>query len=407
MSTTSQRALRRDPESGVVAGVCSGIGASLGVDPLLLRVVFGVTAFAGFAGVIAYGLCWIFIPVGSPGEPLQPAQPRTGGKSWQTGAGVGLLALSVLLFLRELGIWSGDALVWPVVLAAAGGALVWRELATRGGREVPAPAPIETIALRKESPPPPPRTQYRGWFGIALVVGACLLFLWSNGALGGIRDIALAVVVVLVGGALILAPLWVRMGRSLTAERAERIRSQERTEVAAHLHDSVLQTLAMVQKRADDPSAVAGLARRQERDLRRWLTGEPPAAQTSDFEASLQSAADEVEAEHGVQLEVVVVGEAALNAHSTALVAAAREAMINASKYGGGTPVSVFADVGDEGITVFVRDRGQGFDPDNVPDERRGIRDSIFARLESHGGKARIWSGREEGTEVEMSVPRK
>ena len=292
-----------------------------------------------------------------------------------------------------------------MVLAAAGGALVWRELATRS-RGVPAPELAAALVPQAEAEAPRPRTQYRGWFGIALVVGACLLFLWSNGALGGIRDIALAVVVVLVGGALILAPFWVRMGRNLAAERAARIRSQERTEVAAHLHDSVLQTLAMVQKRADDPSAVAGLARRQERELRRWLTGEPPLEQASDFEAALQAAADEVEGEHGVQLDVVVVGDCGLDPHSAALVAATREAMINASKYGGGAAVSVFADVGEESVTVFVRDRGRGFDPDNVPDERRGIRDSIFARLESHGGKARIWSGHEEGTEVEMSVPR-
>lgn len=399
MSTATKRTIRRDPDTGVVAGVCSGLGRSLGVDPLVFRVIFGVTAFAGLTGVAAYGLCWILIPARTAAE-AAPAPVRRGHGSWQTGLGVGLLALAVLFLLRELGIWSSDALVWPVVLAAAGGALVWRELATRRTPVPRAPALVEA-----PPEPPAPSTQYRGWFGVALVVGAGLLFLWANGALGGVRDIALALVVVIGGGALILAPLWVRMARSLSDERSERIRSQERTEVAAHLHDSVLQTLAMIQKRADDPSVVAGLARRQERELRRWLTGAPPLGQASDFESAVQAAADEVEGEHGVQIDVVVVGEGELDQRAAALVAAAREAMINASKYGERLPISVFAEAGDAKLSVFVRDRGRGFDPDNVPEERRGIRDSIFARLESHGGRARIWSGREEGTEVEMEVP--
>jgi signal transduction histidine kinase/phage shock protein PspC (stress-responsive transcriptional regulator) len=399
MSTATKRTIRRDPETGVVAGVCSGLGRSLGVDPLMFRVIFGVTAFAGLTGVVAYALCWILIPVRTGAEPV-PAPVRRGRGSWQTALGVGLLALAVLFLLRELGIWSSDALVWPVVLAAAGGALVWRELATRR-----TPVPTAPVLVEAPPEPPAPSTQYRGWFGVALVVGAGLLFLWANGALGGVRDIALALVVVIGGGALILAPLWVRMARSLSDERSERIRSQERTEVAAHLHDSVLQTLAMIQKRADDPSVVAGLARRQERELRRWLTGAPPLEQASDFESAIQAAADEVEREHGVQIDVVVVGEGELDQRAAALVAAAREAMINASKYGERLPVSVFAEAGAGKLSVFVRDRGRGFDPDNVPEERRGIRDSIFARLESHGGRARIWSGRDEGTEVEMSVP--
>jgi signal transduction histidine kinase/phage shock protein PspC (stress-responsive transcriptional regulator) len=401
VSTATQRSIRRDPENGVVAGVCSGLGRSLGVDPLVFRVIFGVTAFAGLTGVVAYVLCWILIPRREAGDPVPPAS-RRGRGSWQTGLGVGLIALAVLLLLRELGIWSSDALVWPVVLAAAGGALVWRELVIR---RTPVPSSTAPAVPAEAAEPAAPSTQYRGWFGIALVVGAGLLFLWANGALGGVRDVALALVVVIAGGALILAPLWVRMARSLSDERAERIRSQERTEVAAHLHDSVLQTLAMIQKRSDDPSVVAGLARRQERELRRWLTGAPPLGQASDFESALQSAAEEVEGEHGVQIDVVVVGEAELASGAAALVAAAREAMINASKYGEHLPVSVFAEAGAEKLSVFVRDRGRGFDPDNVPEERRGIRDSIFARLESHGGRARIWSGRDEGTEVEMEVP--
>ena len=168
--------------------------------------------------------------------------------------------------------------------------------------------------------------------------------------------------VVVVALTLILAPWWLRLVRGLTAERAERIRSQERSEVAAHLHDSVLQTLALVQKRAGDPRAVASLARRQERELRAWLDGGRPEPGES-LASSLEAAAAEVEETHGVPIDVVAVGDAPVDERGAALVAAAREALVNAAKFAGGAPVQLFAEVGEERTEVFVRDRGPGLRP--------------------------------------------
>ena len=232
------------------------------------------------------------------------------------------------------------------------------------------------------------------------------MFLWLNDALAPARDVVLATVVVLVAAALILAPWWLRLVRGLSAERAERIRSQERAEVAAHLHDSVLQTLALMQRRVDDPRAVATLARRQERELRAWLNGDPPPGEGATLSAALERAALEVEDAHGVAVDVVTVGDCPLDPQAEALAAAAREAMLNAAKFAGDAgPVSVYAEAAGDRVEVFVRDRGPGFDPAAVPDDRRGVRESIVGRMERHGGTAAIRSDA-AGTEIELALER-
>ena len=197
----------------------------------------------------------------------------------------------------------------------------------------------------------------------------------------------LAVLVAVVVLGVIFAPWILRLVRSLTEERSERIRSQERAEVAAHLHDSVLQTLALVQ-RSDDPQEVAALARRQERELRAWLAGRPAPGQGSRLAPALEAAAVDVEERHGVPVEVVVVGDRDLDTKTEAVLAAAREAMTNAAKFGGGSPVDVYAEAGDGRLQVFVRDRGPGFDASDLPPDRRGVRESIVGRMERHGGRA-------------------
>ena len=308
------------------------------------------------------------------------------------GAGVGLLTVAALLVFRELGIWWSDALVWPLVLAVGGVALLWAQSRERRGREPPPPLPSPARrASRAATRDRRPRARffdlYRGGFGVALVVGAALLFLSQNDALGAARDAAFTAIVAIFALALILAPFIWRLGRNLATERAERIRSQERADLAAHLHDSVLQTLTLMQKRADDPREVAALARRQERELRSWLAAGEPRASGRRLRGRAAGRAEEVEDAHRVKIEVVAVGDCELDERAAAVVGAAREALTNAAKFAGEDgPISVYAEVGDERIEAFVRDRGPGFDPEAVPADRRGVRESIVGRMRRHGG---------------------
>jgi signal transduction histidine kinase len=230
------------------------------------------------------------------------------------------------------------------------------------------------------------------------------VFLWLNGALVPDRDVTLAVLVVVTAMTLILAPWWLRLARGLTEERAERIRTQERAELAAHLHDSVLQTLALMQKRAEDPREVAALARRQERELRAWLNAGSSRrrAGTDSLAAALEAAVAELEDAHGVPVEVVAVGDRRLDERGQALVAAAREAVLNAVKFAPDAAISVYAEVRDDGVEVFVRDRGPGFDLAAIPPDRRGLRESVLGRMERHGGRAQVHTRPGEGTEVEL-----
>jgi signal transduction histidine kinase len=172
--------------------------------------------------------------------------------------------------------------------------------------------------------------------------------------------------------------------------------------MAAHLHDSVLQTLALMQKRADDPREVAALARRQERELRSWLNTGSRREPGASLAAALEAAVVEVEDAHGVPVEVVAVGDRPLDERAEALVAATREAVLNAVKFAPGARISVYAEVRGEHVEVFVRDRGPGFDLDAVPPDRRGLRESVLGRMERHGGRAAIHTRPGEGTEVEL-----
>jgi signal transduction histidine kinase len=397
-ATAPRAGLRRDLEHRVLGGVCAGLGRRMGIDPVILRVAFVVAAAAGGVGILFYVVAWFLIPADRAGRPIAPARLLPRRASWQVAAGVGLLVLALVLFLRELGIWFGDALVWPVVLAATGTALIWHRSTAARPR---------TTRLRGLPRPAEPVTRGRALLGAALVVGAALLFLLWTDALGAARDVVLVLLAVVVSLALILTPLWWRLGKSLAEERAARIRSQERAELAAHLHDSVLQTLALVQRRADDPRAVSTLARRQERELRAWLSGTPEPGPSESLVGALRFAAAEVEEAHSVAIEVVAVGDARLDGGGEAVVAAAREALVNAAKFAGDGPIAVYAEADDARVHVFVRDRGPGFDVASVPADRRGLRESIVGRMERVGGSAAVTSSPAEGTEVELTVERR
>ena len=408
MSASAQ--LRRDADGAVLAGVAAGLARRLGVDPLIVRVAFVAASSAGGFGLALYLLGWAVMP-GRDGAraPIERIAGRR--ETWLVVAGMVLLALAALLLLRAWGIWFSDAIVWPVILAAAGGALIWRQSQEGSDpdtalRATPSISEPRTAPQGSDPVVRLPRDAFgRVLVGAALVVGGALVFLWLNDALQPARDVLLAVVVVLVALTLILAPWWLRLVRGLSAERTERIRSQERAEVAAHLHDSVLQTLALMQKRASEPREVAALARRQERELRAWLNGRR-AAGDATVALALEAVAAEVEEAHGVPVEVVAVGDAPLGERAQALVAAAREALVNAAKFAPGGPVALYAEVDAETIEVFVRDRGPGFDPAAVPDDRRGVRESIVGRMERHGGRAIVHSEPGAGTEVELVIRR-
>jgi signal transduction histidine kinase len=416
-SNASPGLLRRDRDEGWIGGVAAGIARRFGIDVSLVRLAFVVSAAAGGVGVVAYALGWLLIPAGD----ASPAHVRirTGRAAVEVALGTGLLLVAVLLTVRELGLWFSDAVVWPLVLVAAGGALIWRQ--SMAGTEEPGAERLPSTAARPSAPGGPrargsgtgvarPAGEARGaaaaisgtGVGIALVIAAALIFLQGTGALGAARDVLLGAIAVAVVLGVIFAPWVARLVRSLTEERSERIRSQERAEVAAHLHDSVLQTLAMVQRSADDPTEVSSLARRQERELRAWLAGRPAPGQSLRLASALEAAAAEVEERHGVPVEVVVVGDRDLDAAHEAVVAAAREAMTNAAKFGGGSTVDVYAESNGPRTQVFVRDRGPGFDTGSIPPDRRGVRESIVGRMERNGGRARVSSAPGAGTEVEI-----
>jgi signal transduction histidine kinase len=413
--------LQRDRDGRWIGGVCTGIARRYGVDLWLVRFAFVAATAAGGLGVAVYALAWLLIPAGDvPGRAGRRAP--TGRAAVEVALGTGLLLLSALLTFRALGVWFSDAVVWPLVLVASGGALIWRQ--SLGSRTPEPEPPARTVAVARHPPPSGAASGdaiaekiggisadegrraalavSRTGVGIALVIAAGVVFLEATGALSAARDVLLSVFVAVVVLGVIFAPWIVRLIRSLTTERAERIRSQERAEVAAHLHDSVLQTLAMVQRRSGDPQEVAAIARRQERELRAWLAGRPAPGQAARLAPALEAAAAEVEERYGVPVEVVVVGDRDLDPAVEAMVAAAREAMTNAAKFGRGSPVDVYAESGDGRTQVFVRDRGPGFDPKRLPSDRRGVRESIVGRMERHGGRASITSGAGTGTEVEL-----
>jgi phage shock protein PspC (stress-responsive transcriptional regulator) len=415
--------LQRDLDNKVIAGVAAGLGRWMGVDRIIVRVVLLVLIPASGLGIPAYLAGLLLMPADDGAPPIaQRLRARPG--AWQITFGVGCITLGALLAVRELGFWWSDAVTWPLVLAASGLALLWRQTLGRRGAVEPeprSPRAEDTVPSAVAAEPAdgeddeqarmvlgsgiPERLRsiYQGGFGIALVVGAVLLFLQANGALSGARDLVLSLVVVGLGLGLVLAPFWLRLVRNINDERAARIRSQERAEVAAHLHDSVLQTLALVRKQADDPRAVATLARRQERELRSWLSGAPEARPDERLADALRAAAAEVEEAHGVPVEVVIVGDRELDDRHRALVAAAREALANAVRHSGSEePIALFMEVAGGRTEVFVRDRGSGFDVGAVGDDRRGVKESIVGRMARHGGHGAVHSTPGTGTEVEL-----
>jgi signal transduction histidine kinase len=388
--------LRRHPDRGLLGGVGAGLASHLGLDVRFVRFMMAAMIVAGGVGVVIYALAWALIPVAPESEGA--GRPRG---VWREAVLIVLVVAAALFGLRRAGLLIGDSFVWPLLLGTCGLALVWRPmLAFTGqlGRRSLSPREF----LRRPGQVDLPRLV----IGVLLVAFASASLLHALGVLGNLGKALGAVAIVATMLGLLLGPWFVRLGRSLASERAARIREQERAEVAAHLHDSVLQTLALIQKRSGDPREVAGLARRQERELRRWLFERPGADANESFKVMLERAVAEVEELHSVPVEAVLVGDAPLDERLEALVQAAREALTNAAKFAGSERVDLYAEVDATRVEVFVRDRGVGFDPAAVPPDRRGVRDSILGRMERYGGHASIRSESGQGTEVELAVER-
>jgi signal transduction histidine kinase/phage shock protein PspC (stress-responsive transcriptional regulator) len=380
------RRLTRVSGGRALAGVAAGLAEHLGLSPLVLRVAFAALTLAGGAGVLMYAAFWVFVPQRDEGGPRVAASDR--GQLLALSA----LAAGGLLLLVGLGVVSATSTLIPLGVAATGLALVWRQA-------------DEAQRARW-------RATATGPGGVTRLVGGALLlvvglagFLATRGQLGAARRGIVSTLVVVVGLAVLTAPFWLRLTADLRAERRERIRSQERAELAAQVHDSVLQTLALIQKAADDPREVARLARSQERELRGWLY-QPARDADLQLVGALERAAAEVEEAHRVAIEVVVVGDCPADPQVVALVAAAREAMVNAAKHSGVDQVQVYAEVEPGRLAVFVRDRGAGFDAAQVPADRYGLAESVLGRMERNGGSAEVRSSPGEGTEIRLELPR-
>ena len=385
---TAPRLYRRTRHR-ILGGVAGGIADHIGVSARSVRIVFVLLTLFGGVGVVLYGVFWIVLPP----PPGQPERIRATWVQWVLGAILAIVAIGVVAHTLPLG-----SLFVPSVLAIFGAALIWRQASEtqrarwwRLSRSSLSAESGQRIGL------------LRILVGISLVVLAAGAVVIGTD-LSAAREAFVAVIVAVVGLALITGPWWIRLVSELGEERAERIRSQERAELAAHLHDSVLQTLALIQRNSDSPREVARLARGQERELRTLLYGtRTSSGQLAD---AVRAAAGEVEDGYAIQVEVVVVGDAVLDDKLAALVAASREALVNAAKHAGVSTVSVYVEADERGATAFVRDRGAGFDIEAVGEDRHGLRNSIIGRIERHGGKVDVRSTPGTGTEIEISMPR-
>ncbi|MCW2598988.1 MAG: histidine kinase [Frankiales bacterium] len=380
------RRLARASDGRVLAGVAAGLAELTGLPVAALRIAFVVLSAASGLGIAVYAVFWVFLPQadGTTFRADRRAQAQL----------LVLLTLTVLALavLVPLGLLPGGATAAPLLAAVAGVALVWQQA------DVTQRQRWRTSATGSRG------AVVRLGIGGLLLVGGLVGFLGSRGQLAVARAGLLSTAVVVVGLVLLSSPWWFGLTTDLRAERRERIRSQERAEVAAHLHDSVLQTLTLIQKASAEPAEVQRLARGQERELRAWLYSARHTSGT--LELALEAVGAEVEEAHRVPVQIVVVGDVDLDEQVTALVAATREAVVNAARHSGAASVDVYAEAEPSLVSVFVRDRGCGFDPASVPEDRHGLSGSVQGRMSRHGGTAVIRSAPGEGTEVHLELPR-
>ncbi len=391
--TRSLFGLERSQTDRWISGLAAGLGARVGISSAYIRAAFLTLLFAGGLGAILYliGLALTIDSVSEAPE-IEPA-PRSEQK-----LALAMMFVGLLLALRSAGAWFGDDLVVPVLLVSFGLAVIWDK--SDSGRRDRWAALVLPAAGSGTSP-----TVGRALAGGVLLLAGVAIFFGSVDVFADMRNVTLAALITGLGFMLVFGPWVWRLAADLGSERSERVRADERADVAAHLHDSVLQSLALIQ-RAEDPRKMVTLARSQERELRAWLYERAPTPGADLLSTAIRTLADKVERDHDVPVEVVTAGDVVLSEPIGALVKAAGEAMANAARHSGAPRVSVYVEVSETDVDAWVSDQGTGFDPESVPPDRRGIADSVVGRMHRHGGEATITSDPEDGTEIWLHVGR-
>ncbi|MFI6320694.1 PspC domain-containing protein [Nonomuraea sp. NPDC050556] len=381
------RRLMRPMEGHLVGGVAQGLATQLRLDPVVIRLAFVLLSVVDGVGVVVYAVLWMITP-------RKPYEGQAPARDWSQLAAFSAIGVALFAFSWLLGASQGGIGMLPFAVGGIGALILWQQADPDRRKSWMTGA---TKGMRKN--------RVRTLLGVALVVIGGGGFLYAQGELREARP-GLLFTAVVVGGLLVIATPWLAgLWKELQLERRERIRQEERAEVAAMVHDSVLHTLTLIQRVANDPREVTRLARAQERDLRNWLY-QPKQDADATLAAAVKRIAAEEEDAHGVPIEIVCVGDIELDAQGRlgAMLGAARQAMVNAEKYSESPVISVYAEVEGEEVTIFVKDRGKGFDLEEVPLDRMGIRESIIGRMERHGGAARVRSEPGEGTEVMLTM---
>ncbi len=378
----------RSLDDRVVAGLAAGIGRRLGIETVFIRAAFAVLSFVWGLGVVLYLAGWAATLDSVSDSDVDTSEPITAPQR----LGIVMIFLAVLLAFRAVNIWPGDAVIFPAMFVIFGLAFLFDR------RAIDSRSALLSLV---ETPEKPGRS--RTVVGVLLVIVGLGIF--GGNAAPQFGSILIAVAATGAGLTVLFGPWIWSLAQDLGVERTERIRQEERAEVAAHLHDSVLQTLALIQ-RSEDPRKMVTLARAQERELRKWLFDSAPVPGSDQLSTAIQSVADRVEAEFDIPVEVIGVGDTPFDEVTTPIVAAAGEALMNAAKHSGAGKITVYHEVSDDTVEVFVTDQGKGFDPDSIDGDRHGVSDSIIARMRRHGGSATIVSEPGEGTEVALSIRR-
>ena len=411
LSPRPVRRATRDSESPVAGGVSGGLALHFGVPVLWVRLAFVLlTALEGF-GLMLYAGLWMFLPTDSHFSESAPGldsatrtgkRPRRASRLRDAGPAIAIGALlfgAVLAFEAAFG---QGALFWPAVIAVAGVALLWRQ-ADEAQRERWLDSSGGINPFRAVFGVGGWAAYFRVFAGLSLVVIALVMFAVWSGTFAFAGPVVVAGFLGVAGLGIVVGPWALRLVHDLGAERAERVRSQERADMAAHLHDSVLQTLALIQKNAGDAVSVARLARSQERDLRAWLF--ESVGTDATLAGELRAIAAVVEDTYSVVVDVVAVGDVDMTEALKPITDAAREAVTNAAKHAEVPHIDVYAEVSPAAVDVFVRDRGTGFDPATIAGDRQGVRGSIIDRMTRHGGSGEVRSAPGDGTEVRLHLP--